>query len=117
MGKLFDKLKLKINNIQDNREIDNRERKRLKQIRLKDQFQKERIELERQVEVETLKAKVRKTQRIANDPKTRQKSGFEKFQDFATNFSQNQRSMVGDIGFGIGGQNGNKIKKSSKGNR
>lgn len=117
MRKLFDKLKLKIDNIKDNREIDNRERKRLKQVRLEEQFKKERTELERRVEIEGLRAKVRKTQRIANDPKTRQKSGFEKFQDFATIFSQNQRSMVGDIGLNIGGQNGNKIKKSSKGNR
>lgn len=98
MGRLFDRIKLEFNHVKVNRELDLVEKKRLKKVKLEEQFQNEKNNLEKRVHIEILKAKVRKTQGIASGAKGQaiQKSAFEKFQDFATNFAQNQRSIVGD---------------------
>ena len=82
----------------------------------KEEYEKEIKRLDRELELEKKRAELRKF-KAKNFDKTQpeNKSSWDKFRDYATKFS-NQSSIVGDMNFNLGGQDG-KTKKGSKRSR
>ena len=122
MFNIIESTKQKITQAIDLRKLEKQKDEELKVLSQDKQYETSKKELERQVELEKLKAEVRKEQ-LKSLPKggfraQEKKSAFATFQDYCTDFANNQsksKSMSGGLNFG--GLNGKNNKRSSKGNR
>ncbi len=114
MFEFIDDWKLKIIQSRERRVLQKQKDADFKVLRQKKQFEINKTDLEREAELEELKADVRKQQQKSL-PKPGQKvpekkTSFAAFQDFCDNFA-NQPSVVGNIG----GENGKgRHKKGNK---
>ena len=117
---MLERFRLKISEMKDMLELKSNKRMELREINKEKTFEDERSKLDNQIELETRKAEIRKLKAKNPEAKQQNNSGFagsfDKFRDFATDFSKNQQSIVGDMNLGFGGENG-KNKKSGKGSR
>lgn len=115
---MLDKLKELKLNFDEKMELmglDREKKKELSTLRKEEMHKEEVAKLENTVEVEELKAKVRKAQN-KDAPKqsngSRGKSGFAKFQDYARDFA-NAPSAMGEMNLGgLNGRNTRTVKKS-----
>ena len=117
MFEFIEKAKIGIKQKREEMTLQAEKDKEIRELRRVKEHDKQKTELEREAELETIRAEIRKKQSISPQKagnNAQQKSAFGKFQDFATDFANNQskaKSMVGDFNFG--GLNGNnKIRKS-----
>lgn len=109
MGKLrqlWDDMMLGLKQSQERNKLQREKDKEFKELRQKQKFEQDKTTLERESELEGVKAEIRKKQSIA-PPKLGQqqqnKSAFAKFQDFATNYANNQpkgQSAFGNMNLG-----------------
>ena len=89
----------------------------ISKLRKKEKHEKELYELRNQQELEIIKANIRKEQSKSSvKPGAQPKTGWDKFQDFASDFATRQSTM-GDMGINPGGKHGRTHKKKGKGNR
>lgn len=107
MFKFIERMKLGIKQKREDITLQKQERNALRGLRQKKQFEINKTDLERQVELEELKAEVRKNQ-AKSQPKPGQKvqekkSAFAAFQDYCTDFAQRQQSASAVGGLGMGG--------------
>lgn len=117
---MFDKIRLEIKQRLELHKLQKQKDEGLRKIRQEKQFEINKTSLERDVELEQLKAEVRKEQQKSlPKPGTQlqKKSAFAAFQDYCTDFAERQQdgsSIAGEFKFG--GENGKgKRKKNSKG--
>ncbi len=113
MFDFIDDIKLKIRQDRERRNLQKSKDAEFKVLEDKKQYQLTKETLDRDIELEIRKAKIRKQQAISpqkagnNAQQPEKKSAFGKFQDFATDFANNQpkgQSMLGDLGMGLGQQ-------------
>jgi len=95
---LIEDWKLKIRERRELRKLKSIEKREVKVIKERQQFEHETLRLDREAALEETKARIRKSQKIAQ-PKpgtvSEKKGGFAAFQDYATNFANNNQSIVG----------------------
>ncbi len=122
MFEFIEDIKLKIRQDRERRNLQRTKEAEFKVLEDKKKYESTKETLDRDIELEIRKAKIRKQQAISpqkagnNAHQPEKKSAFAAFQDYATNFANNQskgNSMVGSLNFG--GLDG--IKKSNKGSR
>ncbi len=114
---MFENARLKIRQALEWKTLQKHKDTELKVLRQKKQFEINKTDLEREAEIEELKANIRKEQNKSptkNAQQTEKKSAFAAFQDYCDDFA-NQQSVVGDIKFG--GVNGKNNKGSRKRNK
>ena len=115
MFEFIENARLKISQAIDWKRLQKQRDEELKVLRQKKQFEISKTDLEREAELEELKANIRKEQQKSLPKKGQvqeKKTGFAKFQNYCTNFA-NQPSFIGDIK--LGGKNGKRRhKKGSK---
>lgn len=114
MFDFIEKVKLKVRQSRERKELQKHQDEKLKLVSESKQFEIEKLGLERESELEVLKANVRKHQRKSllkpGQQKQEKKTAFASFQDYCDNFA-NQPSAFG----GINGKKNN--KGSRKGNK
>ena len=117
MFELIDNIKLKIRQDRERRNLQKAKDAEFKVLEDKKKYETTKETLDRDIELEMRKAKIRKQQAISpqkagnNAQQPEKKSAFAAFQDYATNFTNSQskgNSMVGSLNFG--GLDGNKKK-------
>ena len=121
MFNFIETAKLKIAQTIESKKLQKKRDGELKVLRQKKEFETSKTALEREVELEELKAEVRKRQQKSL-PKPGQKAqekktGFGKFQDYCTDFAKNQPNIVGNLDMNLGGTNGKNNKRGSKRSR
>ena len=110
---LIKRVRLEINNLVEARVSKRKERIALRVQRQRKEQETKKRELQWKLELEELNADIRKEQNKAQPKQGQQKkekSGFDKFRDFADDFA-NQPSFAGELNYG--GTHG-KTKKNSK---
>ncbi len=108
MFDFIDDIKLKIKQDRERRNLEKSKQAEFKVLNDKKNYELTTESLDRDIEIEMRKAKIRKQQAIspqkAGTKAPEQKSAFGKFQDFATNYANNQpkgQSMFGNLGMGV----------------
>ncbi len=121
MIEFIDDIKLKIKQDRERRNLEKAKQAEFKVLKDKKNYELTTESLDRGIEIEIRKAKIRKQQAISPPkPGTKapeQKSAFGKFQDYCDDFSSNQKtkSIVGDMNFGgLNGRNKKSIKGSGR---
>ncbi len=107
MFQFIDRWKLELKHHMEIRRLRKHRDIELRDIKQKKQFEINKTELEREIELEELKAEIRKNQQKSL-PKPGQKipekkTAFAAFQDYATNFAQNQQKSSSAFGNMSGG--------------
>ncbi len=122
MFEFIEDIKLRIRQDRERRNLEKAKDAEFKVLEDKKQYDTTKETLDRDIELEIRKAKIRKQQAISpqkagnNAQQPEKKSAFAAFQDYCTDFANNQsktKPMVGSLNFG--GLNG--IKKSNKRSR
>ncbi len=112
--------RLKIRQALDWKALQKQKDEELKVLRQKKQFKINKTDLEREAELEELKADIRKEQQKSlpkpGQQKQEKKTAFAAFQDYCSDFA-NQPSIVGDIKFGGESYGKGRHKKGSKRSR
>ena len=122
MFNFIETTKIKVKHAIESKKLQKKRDEELKVLRQQKEFETSKTSLEREVELEELKAEVRKHQQKSL-PKPGQKipekkTGFAKFQDYCTDFAKNQPNIVGNLDMNLGGTNGKRrYKKGSKRSR
>ena len=112
MFEFINRAKLRVKHTIEMKRLQKQRDEMIKGMRQKKQFEINKTELERQVELEELKAEVRKNQSKSLPKKgqvVEKKSGFGAFQDYCTEFA-NKPPIIGDIKLG-GVNNERRYKK------
>lgn len=106
MFQFIDRWKLELKHHMDIRRLRKQRDIELRNIKQEKQFEINKTDLEREAELEELKAEIRKNQQKSL-PKPGQvqekKTAFAAFQDYATNFAQNQQKSSSGFGNMSGG--------------
>ncbi len=109
MFEFIEDIKLRIRQDRERRNLEKAKDAEFKVLEDKKQYDTTKETLDRDIEIEIRKAKIRKQQAIspqkAGTKAPEQKSTFGKFQDFASDFANRQpqgKSIVGDFGMGFG---------------
>ena len=121
MFNFIETTKIKVKHAIESKKLQKKRDEELKVLRQKKEFETSKTTLEREVELEELRAEVRKQQQKSL-PKPGQKAqekktGFGKFQDYCTEFAKNQPNIVGNFDMNLGGTNDKNNKRSSKRSR
>ncbi len=117
---MFENARLKIRQALEWKTLQKQKDAELKVLMQKKQFEINKTDLEREAELEELKANIRKEQAKSlpkpGQQKQEKKTAFAAFQDYCDGFA-NQPSMVGDIKFGGESYGKGRHKKGSKRSR
>lgn len=106
MFEFIDGIKQKVRQDRERRNLQKAKEAEFKVIEDKKKYETSKETLDRDIELEIRKAKIRRQQSILKpkQDEQKQKSAFGKFQDFATDFANNQSkttSMIGDFNMGF----------------
>lgn len=116
MFNFLERVKLGIKEKREMMVLQTQKKEEIRELRKKKEHEKLKTGLEREEELEKIRAEIRKSQAIAKPKEVEQqkvKSGFDKFRDYCTDFA-NKPSAFGDMKLNIGGINGKKNKRNSK---